>query len=945
MNYGFPEITGSGGGCFPEGTMVFTQAGWKPIQKIRVGDTVVAFDTTGHMEHASVTRTFIHEREENKAGLYEFTYIEGNNPDKEKKLTVTGNHAIYSKGSKVNEEDIAGHKLVVKPKEKTRIVKYRGERIRLKGNEIIERGIPKKKKPYKYRKLNDFKLAQDFKVGDTFFNHRRENCQIIDVKYTPYSKLPKNFKSYNLNVEPHHTFLVANKIECDGVPDYVGIRVHNGGGGKGGGSSARPTEEPNTISSVTKARIVHVISEGPIDGLVGDGQGILINSTPLVNTEGEFNFEGVSYDFRLGTPNQTYMPGFPEVESFFSVNTEATFGSPVEYQTTSTDIDALRIIVLFPDGLSFQDPESYDLRGYKVQIAFDARKAGSGDPWTQVYSETVSDKATSAFEKEYRIERPATATDSLWEVRLRRISEDDDGTNERSSTNFSSVTEIQDIKITYPDTAVVGMSIDAKATGGQIPQVGFLVRGLILEVPSNYDPVTREYTGIWNGTFKSAFSDSGPWFCYQLLKNTRWGYGKFGLPESMIDKWSFYDAGKYSDEFVDDGDGGTEPRYTANGSIVKGEQAWQAIQNVASNFNATIYPGGLIQCLQDRPSDPVKLVNNTNVVDGLFEYADAALDAIHTQVNITFNDKTNNYLPRTVSIENLEAIERYDYNPDDKVAILCTSEGQARRAARWQLDTELNQQEIISYTTSFHNANLQPYDVYYLVDNDRAGTYVGGRVAGGTGTSVLLDREVTLESGATYTLLMMDVDGVGVIEKEITNPQGTTDVLYFDGLLSDDYACSSASELVGRDWHIFSPDTVDKRLARLLGIEELEHGLYKHISIEYDPGKYDRVETGLVIPSNPFSVFQLEPAGPITDLTMEDEQYFDPVLGVRTGQRLTWSPPVNKIFVTGYHVRWNRDNLGWNDPVFTPKPEYLITETGNGIWEVDVVALVRGIND
>jgi predicted phage tail protein len=742
-----------------------------------------------------------------------------------------------------------------------------------------------------------------------------------DVKLLRYKK--KDFKVYNLTITPQHTYVAG------------GVLVHNGGGGKSGDGRA-PIEGPNTLRSRAVVRVAEVISEGEIEGLVSESEGILFDDTPIISSSGQPNFENVSYVINYGTPDQDYLPGFNDVEAETAVGTEVVFGSPVA-RTLAPGTDAVRVKASLPAGLYTTDLETGDINGHTVTIKWERRHPSNTGTWEAVITDTIKGKATSIYQRDYRIPEPESAQGQAWDVRMSRVSADETKSTTRSNTFFDSFTEIQEIKLTYPNTAVVGVEVDAESTGGNIPVRSYDVKGIKVKVPTNYDPLTRTYTGVWTGEFKTAWTDNPAWVVYDLLTNTRYGLGEY-IDEDTIDKFEFYDAAVYNDELVDDGDGGTEPRYTFNGQIAQQQDSWATILAVASTMRASVIAGSIITLFQDRPTPVSRLITNANVIDGTFSYSSTGLATRNTVARVTFNDPNDRYLPKTVTEEDATALARYGFNPTDVATIGCTSEGQARRIAKWFLETELNTPELCTFRGGLEIADLLPSEVIKIMDRDYAAIDIAGRVAGGSSTTeVVLDREVTLVGGETYTLSILNPSDGLVEERTVTTGAGTTDTLTVSVAFP-----KTGAELANSPFILESDTGVQARQFRVVSKIEDERGLYTVTCAGHDPTKYARIESGITVPAPIFSDISSQSVNPISDIEFQVEAYVSPDFGGRVKLRANWASPGS--LVTKYSVQWRKDNNTFSSPLFTTEPNFEIDPITPGDFELMVVAYTaRGV--
>lgn len=695
--------------------------------------------------------------------------------------------------------------------------------------------------------------------------------------------------------------------------------------GKGGGSSAGAKEAPNTLRSKAIVRVLEVLSEGPIVGLsTGDGQSIYFDDTPIQNSDLSLNFSSVVYDTRVGLPSQPYMAGFPNVESVSTVGTNVTFAAPVVRTLSSPVVDACRITLQFPNGLSNQSTTNGNLNGSSVQLAIDRRTDATGI-WETVVSPTITGKTTTPYEVDWRIEKPSGTT-GTWSIRVRRITPDSAAANVRNLVNLARITEIEDVKIEYDHTAYVGIAVDAESTGGSIPARSYKVKGLIVSVPTNYDPITRVYTGQWNGTFKQAWTDNPAWVLYDLLINTRYGMGDF-VTAAMVDKFSFYAAAQYNDELVDDGNGGFEPRFVFNNVISKQEDALKVLQAIAGSMRSILmYSGGLLWINQDRPSDPVKLVTKANVIDGKFTYSSTALQQRHTVARVTYNDKNNSYLPAVTTVESTTGIARYGYQPADVAAYGAVTEGQAIRFGKWILDTELNTTELVEYQTSFNQFDLLVGDVIKLYDEDYTATVGSGRIISASESELVLDRAVEIEGSATIDFL--DQDGVTIHTYNIVETYGSYSVIH----TTQPFALFTPT---ANDFIISS--AVSARLFRVMNVKQDAANLVTIQAAFYDPTKYNRVEQGVSIAAPVYSVVRPDPISKPSGFASSFNSYVDPITGAHTSLTFTWTKSPEK-YVTGHSVSWRKDNGTWSASKFVGIEEFTIQDAGEGTYELSVIA-------
>ena len=690
----------------------------------------------------------------------------------------------------------------------------------------------------------------------------------------------------------------------------------------GGGGGRAAQEAKNTLKTVTTARIVELISEGEIEGLVNGGQSIYFDDTPIVNPDNSTNFPKLSYEYRYGLPSQSVLEGYPDIENEFVKGVEIHHDTPVVQQVSSSDVDAVRVTILFPFGLSEQSTTTGDLNGSEVTFKFERQIQGTG-VWEIVSTQTIKDKSTSQPELAYRIDRPVAS--GIWNFRVTRVSPDATSAAVRNSITFARYTEIKDIKNEYPNCAIVGITVDAESTGGKAPVRSYHIKGVKVSIPYNYDPITRQYTGIWNGVFKTAWTDNPAWVLYDLLTNERYGLGEYIKP-SDIDKYSFYDAAVYCDELVPDGNGGTEPRFTFNYPLSKQEQALKVLNAVASCMRATVvYSQGLLSVNQDRPSSPVKIVNKSNVIDGAFSYTSTQLQARTTVARVSYNDRNNKWLLDTVVYEDADAIARYGYNPIDVTSYGCTSHGQALRDAKWIVDTNINLTETINYKSSFNQFDLRVGDVIKVIDDDYYGLKSTGRIISATTNSVILDREIQLNS----TPLV-----------DVTLPDGTFFTFAPDqeSITTNTLTSSTAFAVVpNAQAEFIISGVVQPRLFRVVDIKVDAENIVSISAITYDENKWDRIEQGINQINNPYKPVSFTGVMPVTNIVVTPEfAATDQFITRKLNVRWTKSPTEG---VASYTMIWRRDNgiPTVVENIFGDETE--INDGAAGVYDIAVYAI------
>ena len=626
-----------------------------------------------------------------------------------------------------------------------------------------------------------------------------------------------------------------------------------GGGGKGGGGSARVAQEaPDSLRSKAYARVMDLISEGEIEGLVDGLQSVYLDDTPIENADGSFNFSGVALESRPGTQQQGYVPGFAAVENEVAVGVEVKASLPVVRSITDSDIDAVRIKISVPQ-LTHQDTTNGDLNGSSVSFAIDRQVAGGG--FVEVIADTISGKTTTKYQRSYYL--PLTGS-GPWEIRVRRITADSTSSAIQNKTVLESYTEVIETKLRYPNSALVALRVDASQFSA-IPRRSYDMKLLRVRVPANYDPTTRATSGIWDGTFRIAWTDNPAWCFYDLITSTRYGLGSY-IPESQVDKWALYRVAQFCDQLVPDGLGGSEPRFTCNLYLQTREQAYKVVQDMASIFRGMVYwSGGAITVTQDAPADPIYQFAPANVIDGEFAYQGSSAKARHTVALVTWNDPEDFYRQKVEYVEDATGIARYGVVQSEVVALGCTSRGQAHRVGKWLLYSEQSESEIVTFRTGLEGAVVRPGDVIKVADPVRGGMRLGGRIAVATLTSITLDQDVPADLPWRVSVVL---PGGQIEERHVGSVSAR--------VLNVTIAFSSLPQ-VGAIW-VLASTIVEPQLFRVISIAEADPGVHEVTALAHNPGKYAAIEEGLALQPRSITVLSDMPVAP-TGLAMTESLY------------------------------------------------------------------------
>lgn len=666
--------------------------------------------------------------------------------------------------------------------------------------------------------------------------------------------------------------------------------------GKGGGKGHTPREAKDNLKSTQMMSVIDAIGEGPVEGPVKGLQSILVNKTPLTDTDGNPVIHGVTAVWRAGEQEQTPPEGFESSGAETALGVEVTKAKPVTRTITSANIDRLR--VTFGVQSLVETTSKGDRNPSSVRLLIQLERNGH---WVTEKDITINGKTTSQYLTSVILnnlpERP-------FNIRVVRVTADSTTDQLQNRTLWSSYTEIIDVKQCYPNTAIVGLQVDAEQFGGQQLTVNYHIRGRIIQVPSNYDPEKRTYSGIWDGSLKPAYSNNPAWCLWDMLTHPRYGMGK-RLGAADVDKWALYAIGQYCDQTVPDGFGGTEPRMTFNAYLSQQRKVWDVLGDFCSAMRCMpVWNGQTLTFVQDRPSDVVWPYTNSDVVvddNGVgFRYSFSALKDRHTAVEVNYTDPQNGWQTSTELVEDPEAILRYGRNLLKMDAFGCTSRGQAHRAGLWVIKTELLETQTVDFTLGSQGLRHTPGDIIEICDNDYAGTLTGGRILSidAASRTLTLDREVTLPEAGTSTVNLINGSGKPVRVDITAHP--APDRIQVSAL-------PDGVETYGV-WGLSLP-SLRRRLFRCVSIRENTDGTFAITAVQHVPEKEAIVDNGARFEPLSGSLNSVIPPA-VQHLTVEvsasDGQYLAlakwdtprVVKGVRFSLRLTSGNGENSRLVT-----------------------------------------------
>ncbi|QLU36704.1 host specificity protein J [Enterobacter cloacae] len=660
-------------------------------------------------------------------------------------------------------------------------------------------------------------------------------------------------------------------------------------GRKGGSSSSRtPTEQPDDLQSVAKAKILVALGEGEFAGQL-TGKDIYLDGTALENADGSQNFSGVTWEFRAGTQAQKYIQGIPGTENEISVGTEVSSATAWTRTFTNTQLSAVRLRLKWPS--LFKQEDDGDLVGYSVNYAIDLQTDGGA--WQTVLNTSVTGKTTSGYERSHRIDLPQAG--STWTIRLRKITSDANSAKIGDTMTLQSFTEVIDAKLRYPNTALLYIEFDSSQFNGSIPQISCEPRGRVIRVPDTYDPETRTYSGTWTGAFKWAWTDNPAWIFYDLVVSDRFGLGH-RLTAANIDKWTLYQVAQYCDQMVPDGKGGngTEPRYTCNVYIQDRNDAYTVLRDFAAIFRGMTYWGGdQIVALADMPRDVDYSYTRANVVGGRLTYSSSTTKSRYTTALVSWSDPGNAYADAMEPVFEQALVARYGFNQLEMTAIGCTRQSEANRKGRWGILTN-NKDRVVSFDVGLDGNIPQPGYIIAVADELLSGKVMGGRISAVNGRVIKLDR--VADAAAGDRLILNLPSGVSQSRTiQAVNGESVT--------VTTAYSETPQAEAV---WVVES-DELYAQQYRVISVSEKDDGTFSITAAWHDPDKYARIDTGAIIDQRPISVIPPGNQSPPANIVISSFSVVQQNISVET-MRVSWDQAQNAI---AYEGQWRRNDGNW----------------------------------
>ncbi|EMM6786166.1 phage tail protein [Pseudomonas aeruginosa] len=664
--------------------------------------------------------------------------------------------------------------------------------------------------------------------------------------------------------------------------------VHQHLAGRKGGSSKpkQPSIAPDSLQSVATAKILIAVGEGEF----ADGpteRGIYLDNTPLMDASGNLNFPNVKWEFRPGSVDQEYIPGIPAVENETSVNVELRGESPWVRSLSNTQLSAVRLRFAWP-ALQQQDTNG-NIGGYRIEYAVDV--ATDGGAYEEMLREAVDGKTTTRYERSRRVDLPKAT--SGWQVRVRRLTPNKNSSLVSDTMLIAAYSEVIDAKLRYPGTALLFIEFSAEQFSN-IPAVTLECKGRKWMVPSNYDPDTRTYSGVWDGTMKLAWTNNPAWITYGISTNDLFGLGK-RIKSWMVDKWELYRIAQYCDQLVPDGKGGQEPRFLCDMNLQSKAGAWELLRDIAAIYRGMSYwaNGQLVsQADMPRGADFDYVFTRANVIDGRMEYGAASPRARYGRALVSYDNPANNYDTDVTAFADPELQRRYNDNMVEVSAIGCTRESEAKRRGKWVVLTSVLDRAV-TFSTGLEGRIPLPGHIIPVADAVLAGREIGGRISAVAGRVITLDRDTLAKAGDRLLINLPNGRAEGRTIEAVSGRQVTVTTAY--SMAPEPQLC----------WALDAEDLA-VQLYRVMSVKR--SGSQWTISgLQHDPSKYDAIDTGTRIEERPISVVPVTTVPAPASVTLSSRYQIDQGLAVST-MTITWPAVEGAV---AYDVEWKKDSGNW----------------------------------
>ncbi|WP_085600451.1 MULTISPECIES: phage tail protein [unclassified Pseudomonas] len=692
------------------------------------------------------------------------------------------------------------------------------------------------------------------------------------------------------------------------------VEIH---GAKGGQKKPKmPYEAADSLRSTNLAKILIAVGEGEFEG-TPTARDIYLDNTPIQDASGSYNFTNVKWEWRPGSVDQDYIPGIPSVENETSLNIELRSGAPWVQSISNTQLSAVRVRMAWP-ALQAQDNEG-NVNGYRIEYAIDV--ATDGGAYQQVLAEAVDGKSTSRYERSRRIDLPSAT--SGWQIRVRRITPNQNTNKVADTMLIAGYTQVIDAKIRYPNTALLYIEFDAEQFTN-IPAVTVKCKARKWQVPSNYDPVARTYSGIWDGTMKQAWTNNPAWITFGICTENRFGLGK-RIKSWMVDKWELYRIAQYCDQLVSNGLGGQEPRFLCDMNLQGKADAWSLLRDIAGIYRGmTCWAQGQLVMQADMPraQDIDYVFTRSNVVDGKFSYGSASAKTRYTRCLVSYDNPANNYDTDVIPYADIPLQRRFGDKPTEISAIGCTRASEAQRRAKWAILSN-NQDRTVTFKTGMEGQIPLPGFIIPVADSLLAGREVGGRIAAAAGRVVTLDRDTQAKAGDRLIINLPAGRAEGRTVQSVKGRQVTVTTAYSE---------SPAKDL---QWALDADDLAIP-LYRVLRTARTPEGDYEISALQYEPSKYASIDTGARLEERPISIIPVTTVPAPTSVALSSDYAIDQGLAVST-MTIAW-PAVSGA--VGYDVEWRKDSGNWIKLQRTGSTSVDVT----GIYAGAYLARVRAVS-
>ena len=692
------------------------------------------------------------------------------------------------------------------------------------------------------------------------------------------------------------------------------INIH---GAKGGEEKPKtPTEAPDSLRSVAIAKMLIAVGEGEFEG-TPTARDIYLDNTPLQDPQGNMNFPNVKWEWRTGAVDQTYIQGIPSVENETTIGTELRSGTPWVRSISNTQLSAVRVRFAWP-ALQSVDADG-NINGYRIE--YKVELAIDGGAYQQVMSEAVDGKTTSVYERTRRIDLPKATTG--WLMRITRITSNQNNNKISDTMQIAGFTEVIDAKIRYPNTALLYIEFSAEQFRS-IPAVTVGCTARKWPVPSNYDPVSRTYSGIWDGTLKEAYTNNPTWATYGITTIDRFGLGRRIKPW-MVDKWELYRISQYCDQLVPDGKGGQEPRFICNLNLQSKADAWSLLRDISAIYRGmTYWAQGQVFTLADMPraTDFDFAYTRANVIDGKFTYSSASERTRYTRALVSYDNPLNNYDTDVTAVTDQKLQRRYGDNPLEISAIGCTRESEAQRRGKWALLTN-SKDRAVTFKVGLDGRIPLPGYVIPIADELLAGRAIGGRISAVNGKVIKLDRDTQAKPGDRLILNLPDGKCEGRTVQLVSGRQVTVTVAY---------SVTPEPELV---WAL-DADDLAVPLYRVVSVARPEPGVFEISAVQYDPSKFAHIDTGARLEERPISVVPVTVVPPPASVTLTSSYAVNQGIAIST-MNISWPAVAGAV---AYDVEWRKDSGNWIKVQRTGSTSVDVT----GIYSGAYLARVRSVS-